>query len=517
MKPVPELKPMTKDQCFSAFKSALKDRLGADIYLNYVEPMSVGAWDNDFVVLITNNQSAANLMTKEYGPQVHFEWTRNCGPVNHLEVAGAASPIYCQQRTPAISVVQDGLPDMSGVKGAIPLKAQHQAYLAESALPRLEEVERVFNPPLEAKNENSEAFSPDTDTEPPSYEGSGTLNPNMSMDRFCVNETNKMARMAIEQVIAGNGAPVTYIYGAMGRGKSHLLNAAALEWLRLKPTDKLMYLTYDSLVADVSDAFISNSVKELRTFLRDTDVLMFDDVQLLRGRKRTQEELACLIERLQQAGKPVVVAGALTPAQLAETGISQRLAERIAGGISVGINAPDLELRMKVAEAKAQAFHERTGLHIPRRHVELIARRCDASVRELEGMMRYIELAVESQADPSTPLSDDVVRRMLSEKLSGRRMETTLEDLFAFTAETFGLSKSELTSKSRKQPIVRARQAFALAARKLTDSPLTAIGAMIARDHTTVMHSVQKAEIIAETDTSFADKITRIFDEFDGS
>ena len=276
----------------------------------------------------------------------------------------------------------------------------------------------------------------------------------------------------------------------------------------------MLYLTYDSLMTDVSEAFISKSVKELRSFLQATDVLLIDDIQLLRGRKRTQEELDCLIDRLRQAGKRVLVAGALPPARLSETGISKRLADRLAGGLCVQIEKPDYDLRLRVAKQAAVAFEAHTGAVIPQRHLDLIARRCEDSVRELEGMLSLLQVAMEAEAGDAGALSDDRVKRLLSDHLSHRRQVVTIEEIFEYTAQTFGLTKDELASRSRKQPIARARHAFCLAARKLTDTPLTGIAAVLGRDHTTVMHSVKQAEILAETDTVFGSRITHIFDEF---
>ena len=117
----------------------------------------------------------------------------------------------------------------------------------------------------------------------------------MTLDRYCVNDTNRLARQAVTRLLEGTSSPITYVYGTSGRGKSHLLNAAAVEWMRRRPGSKLRYISYDSLMSDVVDAHISSNVKELRRFLHDTDILVFDDVHMLRGRKRTQEELACLL------------------------------------------------------------------------------------------------------------------------------------------------------------------------------------------------------------------------------
>ncbi|WOI53918.1 DnaA ATPase domain-containing protein [Parvularcula sp. LCG005] len=487
---------------FSAFKSGLRDHLGADVYASYFDHLQLGAWQGGTVVLLAKNAFAANVISERFSDPVRYVWHKTCGPVTAIEVTGSPNSIPNILRPADVSRQADG-------------EKVQEAPMKTSALRSTDR--------LTTKNFGDLPAVPDraaTSAADPNLRrvlNDGALNSAQTLDRFCVNDTNRLARHAITRLLDGAGSPITYIFGASGRGKSHLLNAASVEWLRRYPTARLMYLHYDSLVADVSDACVSNGVKDLKEYLQDTDILVFDDVHLLRGRKRTQEELACLIDRLHQVGKPVLIAGAMSPAELAETGISQRLSDRLQGGLCVSVDRPDYELRLRVAQQVASQFEDRTGRTFPQRHVELIARRCETSIRELEGVMRLFTLRLDPPDGTDVVLTDDQVREILSQCLADRPQETSLDELFRYVIEVFEVSAKDMTSKSRKQALVRARQAFCLVARKLTDSALAAIGSMIQRDHTTVMHSIDKAEIIAETDAIFADKITRIFDRFDQS
>lgn len=502
-------------QSFTAFKDGLRDQLGQDVYNSYFEALALGDWQDDAVTLVAKNDFSANLITERFKKPVRDVWFETCGPVSFLKVAGANEPISAFVTAPANVPMTSRRP--MGVPGGVaggasPAVHQDPAPLRASPMPKTVLREVPTAPVSVAPTPTpAPAVAIEVDEDAPESAG-GVLNGSMTLDRYCVNDTNQLARQAVTRLLEGTSSPVTYLYGTSGRGKSHLLNAAGLEWVRRRPGSKLLYIPYDSLMSDVVEAHISSSVKQLRRFLHDTDILVFDDVHMLRGRKRTQEELACLIERLQHAGKPVLAAGALSPTELAETGISQRLADRLSGGVKVAIDSPDLELRMRVARQMAAVFTQRTGHIIPERHVELIARRCDTSVRDVEGAVRTFELEVECR--PTQPLSDERALKLLDGHLSKRRETIGLEELFEFTAETFGITPDEMRGKARKQHIVRARQAFSLVARKITDSPLTAIGGMIQRDHTTVMHSVTKAEIIAESDASFGDRLSKILAEF---
>ncbi len=492
---------------FSTFKSELRDRFGPAVYDSYFETLGLAEAGEGRVVLHTPTRFSASLISQRFASGMREVWNKSCGPVNRLSVKGVQDLAQVQRaESPAALAPARPAPRVT----ASPFHAGGRA--EGGAAVNIARREQPTTPPQQPQA----AAQPFDSALPSSFHSA------MTLERFCVNDTNRLARHAVTKMLDGTGAPLTYIYGSAGRGKTHLLNAAAQEWLRRRGGDNVLYLTYDSLMTDVSEAFISKSVKELRSFLQSTDVLMVDDIQLLRGRKRTQEELDCLIDRLRGAGKRVLVAGALPPARLAETGISQRLADRLAGGLCVSIDRPDYDLRLRVARQAAAVFEAQSGITIPQRHLDLIARRCEDSVRELEGMLSLIQVAIEAEGAPrgqqsagSASLSDERVRKLLAEHLSHRRQAVTIEDVFDFTVRTFGLTKEEVAGRARKQPIVRARHAFCLAARKLTDTPLTGIGAMIHRDHTTVMHSVKAAEILAETDAVFGDRITAIFDEFE--
>lgn len=496
----PERSSADADARFDAFKAVLRDRFGPAVYDSYFHTLGLAEASEGGVVLTAPTRFTANLITQRFGAGIRDAWAESWGPVSRLSVKG----VQDLRNAPAGAAPARPAPKLT----ASPFRRQDGAQAVSKP---------AYKPLGAASHEKGRVV------EPSGFDSAAPVrfHQAMSLDRFCVNETNKLARHAVTKMLDGTGASVTYVYGAAGRGKTHLLNAAAQEWARRRSGDDVLYLTYDSLMTDVSEAFISKSVKELRGFLQRTDVLMVDDIQLLRGRKRTQEELDCLIDRLRGAGKRVLVAGALPPARLSETGISQRLADRLAGGLCVQINKPDYDLRLRVAKQAAIQFEQQTGAVIPQRHLDLIARRCEDSVRELEGMLSLLQVAMEAEAGrgddtvQAAQLSDERVRRLLAEHLSHKRRAVTIEDIFEYTARTFGLTKEEIAGRARKQPIVRARHAFCLAARKLTDTPLTGIGAMVNRDHTTVMHSIKAAEILAEADAVFGDRITQIFDEFE--
>lgn len=489
---------------FDAFKRELRSQLPGHVYDEHFASLTLFAWDGSRAIFGTGTSggAAAQLM-QAYAHSVCNAWLRACGPFEELQLGETRLFSAYELGADEKKAANDTMGTSQAATGALKRRPRLTGESSELSNRRAL---------ITRGEENSVPFDGRyLDDRVRAAEDGGTLQHDKTLDTFCVNATNRMARKAVMRMLEGTGAPITYVYGVSGWGKSHLINAAALEWLRRNPSKRLMYLHYDSLVADVSDACVSNSVKELKAYLQDTDLLVFDDVHLLRGRKRTQEELACLIDKLVQAGKPVLVAGTLAPAELAKTGILQRLSDRLLGGLPVAIEAPDFELRLRFAIQRATMLKAQRGIVIPQRHLELVARRCDQSLREVEGVLRRLDL----EYDPGgPPITDDQVRTIISDTLDARRHGATIDDLFDYCCEVCGVTRDEMASKSRRQPLVRARQAFALAARKLTDAPLTEIGAMVCRDHTTIIHSIDKAEIIAETDQQFADRISSIFEQF---
>ncbi|MCQ8184779.1 DnaA ATPase domain-containing protein [Parvularcula maris] len=471
-------------QQFSQFKTQLKEQFGPAIYDSYFDRLSLVESSDEQVTLCAPTRFSASLISQRYLVRMRQMWSDSISPVKNLDIKGApelgmnhasASAADASAPKPAARRMPVSTRRADQPRGAKPAKAQRPSFDAE---------------------------------------GAATFAQGMTLDRFRTNETNSLAYRAAMKVLEAQSPSVTTIHGAAGRGKTHLLNAVGQEWLRQRPNDNVLYLTYDALMADMCEAFISKSYKELRSFLQNTDMLLVDDIHLLRGRKRTMEELDCLIDRLKSAGKQVMVAGALPPSKMAETGVSPRLASRLAGGLCVAMGKPDLALRTKIAKQFAEEAADSTGTAVPTRHLDFIARRCEDSVRELEGALSLVQVAAEARADFGGELDDESVRTLLSDHLSKRKPQATPEAILDFTVKTFDLAKDELMGRSRKQPIVRARHAFCFAVRKLTDTPLTAIGSMIGRDHTTVMHSIRTAEILAGSDATFGTRISEIFDEF---
>lgn len=498
---------------FQEYKAALKGRYGTDTYESWFKFLALDAYDQKRVILCAPSKFAAKQICERFSEDMVEIWKEKCGPVKSFEVRGGNGdgasfiPVRTMPSRP-----------VSGVR------RQPGGYAASTdavtpSLARRQQQDTAPQPPLETQQTAAHPLTPQrlretTALADPDLNIAAPLNIAMSFDRFCVSDCNKLAAAAAMSVLEGETSGLVYVHGGPGRGKTHLLNGIGQEWLRRNADARVLYLTYDNLLNGYVSAVMSKSLPELRAYLDNIDILMVDDVHLLRGRKATQEELLCLIDRLVAKGRAVIVAGAMAPASLAETGLHHRLTDRLGGGLCTPIDKPDFALRLKVLRQMAGYDCANNRICVEERYLQMIARRCDASVREIEGAYRTIRLKTETCQRTNEVITESYVNGVLEEMLRYRRKDVTLDDLLAGVADEFGLSVADLRSRRRPQTIVKGRHAFCMLARKLTDSPLKVVGACLGRDHTTVLSSLSRGEVLAETDPTFGGRISRLMDKF---
>lgn len=456
---------------FNKFKLELCQRLGQALFSSYFEGMEI-EWDADGPLLRPKNGFAAQQIEQRFSNELLESWAQSVAPVSSLRLAAGRGNVI---------IVRSSRAALRG-----PLAADTTSVPSRSL-----EVDVLDLPEhIRAAADGWHGF-----------------------EGFWVSESNRLARHAAMRVAEGLTRSVTYIYGGVGRGKTHLLTAVASEWAARFPGRTVMRAEHEQFIERVVSAVLNTQLTEMRRAMLACDLLILDDVHLYAGRKRTQDELALILERRTQAGKPTIAAGAGSPAELAGAGLLPRLADRLNAGLSVQINKPDFELRLCVARRYFEALKARLGRTLADRHIELIARRCDTDLRELIGIVRFFELVVESEGQNPT-LTDDQVRQILAERIAGIP-ERSLSEILAFTATAFDLSVADLRCGSRRQPLVRARQAFCIAARRFTTAPLQAIGDALDRDHTTVLNAIKKGTVVATQEEQFAERLNRVLEYFD--
>ena len=328
------------------------------------------------------------------------------------------------------------------------------------------------------------------------------LNPSFNFDSFVTGKANQLARAAALQVAEHPGVAYNplFVYGGVGLGKTHLIQAIGNLLLELNPSAKVRYIHAEQYVSDVVRAYQHKAFDGFKRYYHSLDLLLIDDIQFFSGKNRTQEEFFYAFNALIEAHKQVIITCDTYPKEIA--GIEDRLISRFGWGLTVAIEPPELEMRVAILLKKAEA--ER--IKLPEDIAFFVATHIQSNVRELEGGLKRV-LAYAKFANAK--LSVDLAREALKDLLAVQVRQVSVENIQRIVADYYKIKVSEMYSKKRSRTIARPRQVAMALAKELTQLSLPDIGdAFGGRDHTTVLHACRK---IAELRASNAE-ITRDFD-----
>lgn len=326
------------------------------------------------------------------------------------------------------------------------------------------------------------------------------LDPRATFDAFAVDASNEVAVAAVRQIF-DEAAPreLLYIYGQQGVGKSHLMQSAGHEWLRRHPGSRCVYLTHNNVQTGCVQALMSSTTMTLQRDILSNDLVMVDDIHLLAGKQKTMREVVNLITAITSAGRQLIVAGELAPGALEKAQILGRLADRLAGGLAVGIAPSDEALRRAVLIKTRDSADLRCT--IADEAIDLVARLFSSSMRECIGAYKQLALVYKDQPVVVGP---EEALRALKSRLGARKRSATLEEALAAAAAAFGLTVEEIKGRTQPQRIARGRHAFVYVARTSMSESYPRIGRVLGRDHTTAMSSMQRAEALISRDKVFA-------------
>lgn len=332
------------------------------------------------------------------------------------------------------------------------------------------------------------------------------LNPRYLFDRYIVGSSNRMAYAAGRSVAENPGGSYNplFIYGGVGLGKTHLLHAIGHEALRLRPYLKVLYVTSEQFTNDLINGIREQRMEEFRSRYRKIDLLMIDDIQFIAGKEQTQEEFFHTFNTLVEANKQVVISSDRPPKSMLV--LSDRLRSRFEGGLISDISMPDYEMRLAILRAKADY---QPGPPIPSDVLEFIAQKVISNIRELEGaLVRVVAFSFLNKM----PLTVELASQALSDSiLNSRKKLVTKERIIEAVASFFNVESKELQGKSRSADIVLPRQIAMYIIREQTDHSLVEIGQSLGgRDHTTVMHGLDKIEQALDTNTQLRQQINTI-------
>jgi chromosomal replication initiator protein len=344
-------------------------------------------------------------------------------------------------------------------------------------------------------------------TELPDH-GPATLVGRYRFEQFVVGSSNRFAAAAAMAVAEQPGTIYNplFVYGDAGLGKTHLLHAVGHLVLDLYPDMVVRYATSEKFLNDFIECIRRKRVDDFKHRYRSTDVLLLDDVQFFEGKEQILEEFFHTFNDLLHTGRQIVISSDRHPRNLLT--LEDRLRSRFEWGLLTDIQPPDVETRLAILRRNAE-FAPRP---VPREVLEFIAVAVSDNIRELEGALTRVTAFA---ALTHSEIDLEMAQNVLGDLVPGRHGKTlTANDIMQTTAESFGFSVADVQGPSRRQPLVLCRQVAMYLCRELTDLSLPKIGDTFGgRDHTTVIHSVEKVKRIIRSDRSVFERIHTLSQE----
>ncbi len=320
------------------------------------------------------------------------------------------------------------------------------------------------------------------------------LNPAFTFKNFVEGKSNQLARAAASQVGENPGTSYNplFIYGGVGLGKTHLMQAVGNALLQREPDARVAYVHSERFVGDMVRGLQHNKISEFKRSYRSLDALLIDDIQFFAGKERSQEEFFHTFNALLEGQRQIVLTCDRYPKEV--VGLEERLKSRFGWGLTVSIEPPELETSVAILMSKAEA----DGVDLPEQVAFFIAKRIRSNVRELEGALRRV---IANSKFTGRPINLEFAKEALRDLLALQERLVSIENIQKTVADYFKIRVGDLLAKKRSRSIARPRQIAMALAKELTNHSLPEIGdAFGGRDHTTVLHACRRIEALRETE-----------------
>ena len=331
------------------------------------------------------------------------------------------------------------------------------------------------------------------------------LNPRYTFDNFIKGEGNQLARAAagaISENPGGTSFNPFFVYGGVGLGKTHLVQAIGNKILEAFPSKKIIYLSSDIFTVEFVEAIQSNTVNDFSNFYRSMDVLIIDDIQFLIGKEKTQDHFFHIFNTLHQSRKQIILSSDRAPKDL--KGLDDRLISRFQWGLAADIQPPELEMRIAILKKKSEDY----GMELSPDILEYVANNITSNIRELEGCL--IKLLANASLN-SREINLDLAKKTVKEIATDRKVNVTIETITNIVCEVLNVAENKIRDKTRKKEIVMARQIAMYLSKELTKSSLKTIGLHFGgRDHSTVIHACTTIEESMSKDQSLKDIVNNV-------
>jgi len=332
------------------------------------------------------------------------------------------------------------------------------------------------------------------------------IDPNKKFENFIIGPSNKLAFEASKKVSEdiSHYNPL-YLYGGVGMGKTHLLNAIGLN---LKSKQKVMFISAERFMYHFVKSIKTNEMVKFKDYFRNTDVLLIDDIQFMNGKEAMQEEFFHTFNALIDKGSQVIVSADRPPNKLSR--IQERIKSRFAGGLVVDIQNTDYELRYKIVKSKIDELklNQSISLNLSEQIQKFISLEIQTSIRELVGALNRI-ISFSRIYNKLPTLAE--TKAILKDLINLSENKVTIDSIQTIVCQFFKISKNEMLSARRSRYLVRPRQTAIYLAKLLTSKSLPEIGRSFSnRDHTTVIHSVKTIERLRQEDKELNSNIDNL-------
>jgi chromosomal replication initiator protein len=342
--------------------------------------------------------------------------------------------------------------------------------------------------------------------EPTATQTSG-LNPLYTFETFIIGQNNELAHAASTAVAQNPGSQYNplFIYGGVGLGKTHLMHAVGHRLLQSNPRAKILYVTSEKFTNDYIAAISQKRMDEFKKLYRTVDMLLIDDVQFIAGKEQTQEEFFHTFNELRDKGKQIILTADRLPKDI--PAIEQRLVSRFEWGMVADMQVPNLETRMAILHTKIA----KKGATLPENVLNFVAENVINNIRELEGALN--RLLVYQQME-NKELTLEQAQQILASMVNSKKKAVTLSKIADSVAAFYSITLDDLLKQSRRKEFVKPRQTAMYLARKELGSSFPAIGEFFGgRDHTTVMHGVEKVEKAVSSDDTIKQEVELIMEK----
>jgi chromosomal replication initiator protein len=375
-----------------------------------------------------------------------------------------------------------------------------QAGLAYSQIPpfkfRVLETCVSDRPPEAAPTQNKVAPQENKPKIETSFRSYGKLNPSLTFDNFVTGKANQLAFAAATQVAELPGASYNplFVYGGVGLGKTHLIQAIGNQVKMNNPQAKICYMHAERYVSDVVRAYQSNKFEEFKQYYHSLDILLIDDIQFFAGKTKTQEEFFYAFNTLIDSHKQVIMTSDTFPKDI--VGLDSRLVSRFGWGLTVAIEPPELEMRVAILLKKASLSEYLLDESV----AFFIAKHVNSNIRELEGALKRVEAYAKFHC---RNISVETAKEALKDILISQSRQVSIDNIQKTVADYYRIKLADLLSKKRTRNLTRPRQTAMSLARELTTMSLPEIGnAFGGKDHSTVIHACKMIASLRTSDTT---------------